>query len=117
MKIKVEKSSGNVFADLGFDNSEEMLAKAELTRQINHIIRKKKLSKKQAAAKLKINVSDVTALIYGKFDDFSLERLFRFLNDLGQDVIVKVKPKARTRAKAHLNVTITGQDMNNYAHR
>lgn len=39
--IEHETSSGNVFADLGFDNPEEMIAKAELTSQIYSLIKKK----------------------------------------------------------------------------
>ncbi|BBI16565.1 XRE family transcriptional regulator [Neochlamydia sp. S13] len=47
--IKYEESSGNVFADLGIENPEEALAKAELARQIAKLIKKKKLKQKQAA--------------------------------------------------------------------
>lgn len=43
------KSSGNVFADLGFSDAEERLAKAELARQIDHIIKKKRLTQERAA--------------------------------------------------------------------
>jgi len=45
--IKVEKSSGNVFADLGVANPEEALAKAELARRISQIISKRHLSQKK----------------------------------------------------------------------
>ena len=37
-EIKVQKSSGNVFADLGLANPDELLVKAELARQISKII-------------------------------------------------------------------------------
>jgi hypothetical protein len=38
MTIKYEKSSGNVFADLGFPNSEQELVKAKLTVQIYKLL-------------------------------------------------------------------------------
>jgi predicted XRE-type DNA-binding protein len=51
----VEKSSGNVFADLGVANPEEALAKAELARRISQIISKRHLSQKEAAILLGID--------------------------------------------------------------
>ncbi|MCK4517694.1 XRE family transcriptional regulator [Candidatus Babeliales bacterium] len=52
MKKDFEVSSGNVFADLNLPNAEEVLAKAELVRQI---IKKKKLTQEQAALALGID--------------------------------------------------------------
>ncbi len=42
-KIEVTESSGNVFADLGFKNPEEMMAKANLAILIGDTIKKRKL--------------------------------------------------------------------------
>jgi hypothetical protein len=36
--MKVHSSSGNVFADLGFPNPDELLIKAELAHQISELI-------------------------------------------------------------------------------
>lgn len=112
MTKKFEYGSGNVFADLNLPNSEEALAKAELARQIHHIIRKKKLTQNQAGLLLDIDQPKVSALMSGNLSGFSLERLFRFLNELGQDVTIKVKPKARTqkRGSLRINTTITIQN-------
>ena len=98
MKKKIEgiiKGSGNVFADLGFPNAEEMLAKAELARQINDLIRTKKLTQIKAAKLLDIDQPKISSLYRGKLSGFSLERLFKFLTILGQDVTIKVTPKPR----------------------
>ena len=107
MKKKFEQSNGNVFADLNVANPEEALAKAELARQIYCIIRKKKLTQKQAALLLEIDQPKVSALISGKLSGFSLERLFRFLNDLGQDITINVKPKSRTCKKGAININVS----------
>jgi len=40
MTEKISRGSGNVFADLSFDNPEEMETKAKLVSQINAIIKK-----------------------------------------------------------------------------
>ncbi len=97
MKKKFECSSGNVFADLELPNPAEVLTKAELARQIHHIIKKKKLTQKKTADILGIDQPKISALISGKLTGFSLERLFRFLNKLGHDVAISVQPKSRTR--------------------
>ena len=88
-----ERSSGNVFADLNIPNPEEALAKAELARQINRIIKKRKLTQEEAAVELGTVQPKISALMSGKFSGFSLEKLFKFLNKLGQDVTIKIKPK------------------------
>ena len=48
-KIEVFVSSGNIFADLGYANPEEALAKSELAEQIYAIIKSRKLTQKRAA--------------------------------------------------------------------
>jgi predicted XRE-type DNA-binding protein len=97
-KIAYEDSSGNVFADLGIENPEEALAKSELARQIGKLIKKKKLTQKQAAEILGIDQPKISALIRGRLRSFSLERLIRFLNELGQDVSIMISP-ARSQTK------------------
>ncbi len=104
MKKKFEQSCGNVFADLNIPNHEEVLAKAELARQIYLIIKKKKLTQEKAALTLGIDQPKVSALVGGKLSGFSLERLFRFLNELGQDVTINIKPKTRTHKKGSLSI-------------
>lgn len=102
--IKAEKSSGNVFADLGVADPDEALVKAELARQITEIISKRHITQKEAAALLGIDQPKVSALIRGRLSGFSTERLFRFLNDLGQDVEIFIKAKPRSRKCATISV-------------
>jgi predicted XRE-type DNA-binding protein len=95
-----EISSGNVFADLGLSNPEERLAKAELASQINDLIEQRNLSQTAAAKLLDIDQPKVSALSKGKLAGFSIERLFRFLNILDQDITIKITSKARSKKKA-----------------
>ncbi|WP_445171087.1 helix-turn-helix domain-containing protein [Microcoleus sp.] len=90
-EIDIQVSSGNIFADLGMPNSDEMLMKAELVRQITKIVSQRKLNQVQAAEVLGIDQPKVSALMRGKLTGFSTERLFRFLNALGCDVKIVVK--------------------------
>lgn len=92
-KIKVIASCGNVFADLGLVDAEEALAKAEIASRICDIIAKRKLSQTKAAAILGVDQPKVSALMHGRLDGFSSDRLFRFLNALDLDVEIVIKPK------------------------
>ena len=102
--IEFEMGSGNVFADLGLPDAEDRLAKAELARKISEIIAKRHLSQVEAAELLGIDQPKVSALARGRLSGFSLERLMRFLNILGRDVQIVVKPKPRGRQRAVLRV-------------
>jgi predicted XRE-type DNA-binding protein len=63
---KVTASRGNVFADLGFENPEEELIKAKLVRELRGILKRRKLTQTQAAAKLGLKQPDVSALVTGR---------------------------------------------------
>jgi predicted XRE-type DNA-binding protein len=101
MKLQAEDevtvSSGNVFADLGLPDAEELDAKVRLGVAINNIVERDGLTQVAIAAILGINQPKVSALANYKLDGFSVERLMRFLLKLGHDVeiVVKAKPKSR----------------------
>jgi len=99
-----ERSSGNVFADLGLPNPEDRLAKAALARRISEVIAERRLTQLEAAALLGIDQPKIFALVRGRLGRFSLERLMRFLNVLGRDVQIIVKPKPKGRRHAILSV-------------
>lgn len=93
-EIEYEESCGNVFADLGIPNPEEALAKSQLAWEISRIIKKRKLTQAKVAKILKIGQPKVSLLLRGYLKSFSLERLLRFLNDLGQDIHISITPSS-----------------------
>ena len=103
-EIKVQASSGNVFADLGLANPDELLIKAELVRQISNSIDARGLTQAEAARILGIDQPKVSALLNGKLSGFSTDRLFRFLNALGSDVEIRVVPKPRLESQAQTKI-------------
>jgi predicted XRE-type DNA-binding protein len=103
-EIKIQSSSGNVFADLGLANSDELLIKAELVRQISNLIDAKNLTQTEAAKLLGIDQPKVSTLLNGKLSGFSTERLFRFLNALGSDVEIRVILNPQLEFKAQTRV-------------
>ena len=95
--IPVELGSGNVFADVGMRDADEMLTKAQLAAQITNIIRDRGLGQTEAAKLLGVDQPKVSALFRGRLRDFSIERLLRFLNALHRDVRIVIDAKARRR--------------------
>lgn len=77
-RIAVTESSGNVFADLGLAEPEEELAKARLANHIRRAIERRRLNQVAAAALMGIDQPKVSALINGRIDNFSSERLMRY---------------------------------------
>lgn len=102
--ISITASSGNVFADLGIAEPEQALAKAQLAYAISKIVARKRLSQAQAAALLGIDQPKVSALVRGHLTGFSIERLFRFLQALNQELEIVIRPAARTHETGRINV-------------
>ncbi|APW62668.1 helix-turn-helix domain-containing protein [Paludisphaera borealis] len=100
----ITRGSTNVFADLGFENAEELLAKSELAAQILKTVRARRLTQAKAGELLGISQPKVSALLNGRLDGFSTDRLFRFLTKLGWDVQIKLS-KAKSKSNGHVRVT------------
>jgi predicted XRE-type DNA-binding protein len=95
-KQNIRNSSGNVFADLRIPNPEQYLAKAELAAKILQIVQRRRLTQTATGKLLGIAQPKVSALLNGRLDGFSSDRLFRFLNALGCDVRITVSQSRRT---------------------
>ena len=110
-KVRVYKSRGNVFADMGLPDADLLLVKADLTMRISQIIRKRGLTQAKAAAVLGIDQPKVSALLRGQLDGFSIERLVRYLVALGCSIELKVKgadarPVSKSRAARRPRVAV-----------
>jgi predicted XRE-type DNA-binding protein len=104
-EITVEESSGNIFADLGLPHPERELLKANLTLQIYRLIKKRGLTQAAAGEILGIKQPHVSALMRNRAGNFSTERLMEFLNALGQDIEITVRP-TRKKEHGHLSVVV-----------
>lgn len=103
---KIEISSGNVFADLGFEDSEERLLKAKLASKIAQLIEEKGWTQAQTAARTALDQPKVSRLLRGQLSGFSADRLFAVLNRLGHSVEVRISAKERAPEKSHTHVMI-----------
>ena len=107
MKHDFAVSSGNVFADLGFEDPEVELAKANLALEIVRIIERHGWTQAQAAAVLGIGQLKVSAIARGRLDGFSIERLMRLLTRLDRDVRIVVAPAPASVESGSLMVQFT----------
>lgn len=97
--IEYEVGSGNVFEDIGCSEPVEALAKAELARRVGSIIKHRHLTQSDAAKLLGIDQPKVSRLLRGQLQEFSMERLIKFLLLLDRDVEIVIK-KSRPLKKA-----------------
>jgi predicted XRE-type DNA-binding protein len=88
--IEYTRSSGNVFADMGFENPEEEQLKARLARLVNRTIKRRGWTQKHAATVLGIAQPSVSDLNRGLLEHFSVERLMNFLALLDHQVTITV---------------------------
>ena len=106
IREKIEMSSGNVFADLGLEDPEQRLLKAELATRIGQLIEKRGWTQVQTAERTGLDQPKVSRLLRGQLSGFSADRLFAILNRLGHSVEVRISPQQRAPEKSHTRVTI-----------
>ena len=96
---RIEKSSGNVFEDLGFPDAATHQIKAALVSQIAKLIDDQGLSQTKAAERMGMAQPDVSKMLRGLFRPISLERLLQCVTALGGDVEISVNsPRAPASA-------------------
>ncbi len=104
--IPVEQGSGNVYADLGYPDSESMLVKAQLVAKIAEIVQRRGLTQARTAEILGLTQPKVSALLKGRFRGVSEHRLLECLTRLGRDVHIVIKPTPRSRPNGRLTLSV-----------
>jgi predicted XRE-type DNA-binding protein len=79
------ESSGNVFADMGLEEADELLTRAQLGFSVRQILNNRGLKQQDIATLLDIKQPEVSNLMQGKYHLFSEGRLFSFLRKLDQN--------------------------------
>ena len=104
--IPVEEGSGNVYADLGYPDSDTMLVKARLAAKIAEIVQRRALTQAQTAEILGLTQPKVSDLLKGRFRGISEHRLLECMTRLGRDVHILVKPAPRSRSNGRLTLSV-----------
>jgi predicted XRE-type DNA-binding protein len=88
------EGSGNVFADLGLEDADELYSRAKIGFEVWKILKERKLKQREIAQILGIAQSDVSLLMNCKFNRFSTEKLLGFLKKLDREVILIINQKS-----------------------
>lgn len=102
--IEIEESTGNVYADLGMADAEEMLVKVQLSTKIGEIIKNHRWSQQQAAEVLGITQPKLSNMLRGQFHGISESKMLDCLARLGHDVQIVISPASRKKTAGHIVV-------------
>src|SRR6202048_5571525 len=94
-KSEVYKGSCNLFADLGLPNPEERLLKSRIVSELHQLIKQRGLTQVKAAKLIGIHQPDLSLLLRGDFDDYSVGRLMKMLTVFEQDIEIVMKPNRK----------------------
>lgn len=97
-KREPKQGTDNVLADLGFDDAEELSAKAVLAIKLNALIDKRGLSQTEVAGLTGMTQPKVSQVRRYKLQNISLERLMQALVSLDQHIQIVVRPARRAHA-------------------
>ena len=94
-KIQAHEGSGNIFADLGLKNADELFARAQIGLEVVKIPKARKLKQQKAAGVLGIRQSEISYLMRGQFHRFSEGKLLGFLKKLDRELILVISETER----------------------
>lgn len=97
MTVKVRRSSGNVFQDLGFSKAEadNLKIRTDLMIRLSKVIEARRLTQAQAASLFGVTQPRVSDLVRGKIDRFSIDTLVAMLGHAGVRVQVVVGRRSK----------------------
>jgi predicted XRE-type DNA-binding protein len=91
-RIRIEKGSANIFADLGLPDAKTHLLKAQIVSEIYRLARARGLTQAATGKLLGISQPEVSRMFKGSFREYSVDRLIGFLTAFNRDVEIAVKP-------------------------
>ena len=95
---EIERSSGNVCADLGLPDADAHMLKAEVVAQVDEVIRERQRRQVEVPNLLGLSQPDGSRRLRGHCREYSLERLLRLLARLGHavDIVIRESSTERT---------------------
>jgi len=88
-----EESSGNVFADLGLEEAEELFTRGKIGIQVIRLLKQRNLKQREISDILGIPQPEVFHLMKGEFQRFSEGKLLTFLKRLDTEVTLHLRPR------------------------
>ncbi len=102
-KMRVYKSSGNVFKDMGYPNPERELLRAQLELEIFRLLKRNHWNEKEVASRLGITEKDVVHFLNGDPSDYEIGELFDLINRLDHHVDIYISPSLAGNAHQQLH--------------
>ena len=103
-KIEHEVSSGNVYEDLGYEDSTEMKIKAKAVRMLAMTIAESGMTQSDVASILGIDQPKISRILRGQFRGLSLEKIMSFILALGNDIDINVSKKQDGGSAGHFHM-------------
>jgi len=105
-RMPFDKSSGDVFADIGFtpDEAADLTAKSTLIIAIKDAMRRRKLTQQEAARLCHTGQPTLSKVLRGRMECVTVDRLAHWLNALGRAVEITVRTAPRSRRIGRLRV-------------
>jgi predicted XRE-type DNA-binding protein len=96
MRLKVQRSSGNIFTDLGFGPEEagHLRIRSDLMIEVRKVIEARGLTQARAAKLFGVTQPRISNLVRGRIDLFSIDTLVDMLAQAGVRVNVAVYPSS-----------------------
>ena len=101
-KIEFEKSTGNVFEDLGLDDAEELQARGLIGFHVIELLKSKDMKQREIAELLEIKQAEVSHLLNGHFSRFTVDKLLDFLKRMNQKVTIQISPHRQGEPYQHV---------------
>jgi len=97
MAIRVRRSSGNIFCDLGFSRqeAEHLKIRSDLMIRLTRLIEARRLTQAQAARLFGVTQPRISDLVRCKIDRFSVDSLIEMLGRAGARITILVRPGRR----------------------
>ncbi len=90
--VEVHSGSGNVYADLALPDADKLAIKTGLVVEIRKAMRRLGMTQIDAAVRMGITQSKVSAMMNGDFTNLSERKLMDCLTRMGYDIEIRVRP-------------------------
>lgn len=108
-KAKIEKSTGNIFVDLGRPDAETHFLKAQIVSEIYRITNERTLTQAGAGKLMGISQPEVSRMFKGNFREYSIDRLIAFLTAFDRDVEIVARPHKKSGKSGRITFTIAAE--------
>lgn len=103
--IKHKVSSGNIYEDLGHEDSAAMKIKAKAVRMLAMRITDSSMTQNEVAKILHIDQPKISRILRGQFRGLSLEKILGYIIALGNNIDITVSETQDTKAAGHFHIT------------